>query len=354
MNGGIERSNIEISKLLKKNYEIHFVSLKFTSHYLNEIKNNNIKIHKLKSKRLIYSVIEYKNLIKKINPCLIISLQTYANVFCLIIKYFFLNEFKLICSERLSLEILKSNLKGKIILLFYKIFYRYASGIVCISNGLKKEIEINISKNIKNLKVIYNPTFRKDLHKLSKKKVAYNFKKNKFKYIVSIGRLEKVKNQLMQLKAAMILKKKINFKLILIGDGSEKKQLNEFVNENDLNNNVEFINFVKNPYPFFKNADLIINTSNFEGLCNVIIESIFLKKFVISTDCPVGPKELIINNKIGILIKKNDHEELAKQILNYFKYVNKNNNNKILQKKLNINKIQKSYINFISKIIRQK
>ena len=62
--------------------------------------------------------------------------------------------------------------------------------IICISNGLKKEIEINLGKNIKNLKVIYNPTFRKDLTKLSKKLITFL---KKFKYILSIGRLEKVK-----------------------------------------------------------------------------------------------------------------------------------------------------------------
>ncbi len=354
MNGGIERSNIEIAKLLKKNYEIHFLSLKFTSHYLNEIKENNIKIHHMKSNRLMFSIREYINLIKEINPSLIISLQTYTNVFCLIINYFFLPKFKIVCSERLSLETLKFSNKGKLILLLYKLFYRYASGIICISNGLKKEIEINLGKNIKNLKVIYNPTFRKDLTKLSKKKNNYIFKKKKFKYILSIGRFEKVKNHLMQLKAAMILKKKLNFKLILIGDGSEKKQIIQFIKKNGLKNNVDLINFTKNPYPFFRGADLIINTSNFEGLCNVIIESIFLRKYIISTDCPVGPRELITNKKVGSLIRKYDYEALASKIVKYFKLKkNKKNYPKTLKNKLDVSKIKKSYNQYIFNIIKQ-
>ena len=67
----------------------------------------------------------------------------------------------------------------------------------------------------------------------------------------------------MQLKAAMILKK-LNFKLILIGDGSKKTNYSIYKKKWS-ENNVDLINFTKNPYPFFRGADLIINTSNFEG-----------------------------------------------------------------------------------------
>ena len=64
---------------------------------------------------------------------------------------------------------------------------------------------------------------------------------------------------------------------------------------------------------------MFILTSKFEGLPNVLLESLVLKKFVISTNCPTGPSEILSKGKGGILIKIGDYKELAKQILFFIK-----------------------------------
>ena len=53
---------------------------------------------------------------------------------------------------------------------------------------------------------------------------------------------------------------------------------------------MKIYNFVDNPYPLIKQADLFILTSKFEGLPNVLLEALTLKKFIISSNCPTGPK----------------------------------------------------------------
>ena len=61
---------------------------------------------------------------------------------------------------------------------------------------------------------------------------------------------------------------------------------------------------------------------------NVLLESQVLKKFIISSDCPTGPREILLNGKAGFLFNVGDHTELSNLILNYYK------NKKLLSKKI--------------------
>ena len=71
-----------------------------------------------------------------------------------------------------------------------------------------------------------------------------------------------------------------------------------------------------------KQADVFVLSSNYEGSPNVLIEAMFLKKSVISTRCPTGPKEILKNGKLGKLIKINDTKSLV-EALNNFKKIKK-------------------------------
>ena len=67
---------------------------------------------------------------------------------------------------------------------------------------------------------------------------------------------------------------------------------------------------------------MIILSSRYEGLPNVLLESLVLKKFIISSDCRTGPKEILDNGKGGFLFKVGDHNQLASKIL-IFKKIKK-------------------------------
>ena len=107
--------------------------------------------------------------------------------------------------------------------------------------------------------------------------------------------------------------------------------------------------------PYIKQADLFILSSKFEGLPNVLLESITLKKMIISSSCPTGPKEILSYGKGGLLFKVEDHKELSKKIIFFIK--NKNRCKKMIDfsfKKLsrfNYKKNLDKYLNVVKKII---
>ena len=78
------------------------------------------------------------------------------------------------------------------------------------------------------------------------------------------------------------------------------------------------MNFIDNPYPLIKSADVFILSSNYEGLPNVLLEAQCLKKMIISTKCPTGPGEILLNGKANFF-KMNDYKDLSKKFIMFLK-----------------------------------
>ena len=314
--GGAEKTNLLVSEELSKNYEIIFISNSFSNKFNDDIKKIGIKKITLKSNRTITSFFEISNIIKKINPEIIFSVQMHANVLILLINLFlFKNNLKILCCERLSPQSYYGNFKGKIILILANLLYQNARKIICNSKGLANEIKK--LTNAKNITYIYNPTLKQNLKKLASKfKINENLfkkKKNK-KIIISIGRLDETKNQMMLLKAINNLDYKKDLEVVLLGEGYKKKDLIDYSKKINFRNKLHILGFKKNPYPYLARSDLFVLTSNFEGLPNVLIEAMSLGIPIISTNSPSGPKEILLNGKAGFLIERNDYKSLSCKI----------------------------------------
>ena len=84
---------------------------------------------------------------------------------------------------------------------------------------------------------------------------------------------------------------------------------------------------------------------------NVLLEAIVLNKFIISSNCPTGPSEILENGKGGLLYKPNNEIELANKIIFYYKNKKLCKKKKFFAKKnldkFNYNKNLKKYFNEI-------
>ena len=207
----------------------------------------------------------------------------------------------------------------------FSLLFNLSDQVIVNSLDFKKQVKKIL--NVNSI-CIYNPledsTF---INKKAKKKIKFKFFRSNCLNIISVGRLVKQKNHITILKAANILKNKLNFKLLIMGDGEEKNNLFKFIENNKLKKNVKIIGFKKNPYPYINKSNIFVLSSLYEGLPNVLLEALSMKKFVISSDCYAGPKEILKKGKYGELFKVKDYKQLSKKI--EFYYFNK----KKLQKK---------------------
>jgi glycosyltransferase involved in cell wall biosynthesis len=240
----------------------------------------------------------------------IVVLCFQANIYCIILCKIF-NKKIIVRSNSSPTGWSKNFLKNFI---FKKILNK-ADQIIVNSLEFKKELK---NKFQVSAKCIYNPLNSKEIIIKSKVFFPKIFKKKKSLKIINIGRYTEQKDQITLLKGLKILDKKINYEAVILGKGFLKNQLISYSKKNGLKNKIKFINFLPNPYPLIKQADIFVLSSAYEGLPNVLLEALTLNKFIISTNCPTGPKEILLNGKGGLLFKVGNHKQLANKIIYYF------------------------------------
>ena len=139
-------------------------------------------------------------------------------------------------------------------------------------------------------------------------------------YFLAVGRLTKQKNY-SYLISEFINYLKINKEgiLLIIGEGEEKQKLKELIRKNNTGNNIFLLGRIDNVYPFMKKARALILSSLWEDPGFVIVEAALSNLFVISSNCPNGPKEFLDNGEAGYLFQSNQKYELSKKIKNFIK-----------------------------------
>ncbi len=192
----------------------------------------------------------------------------------------------------------------------FKVLYNFSDEIIVNSFEFKKNLKKIFNYNST---VILNPLIKK---KIKNKKIK-SLKKFKGLKIINIARLTDQKDHITLLESIKMLveNKKINLKLYIIGQGKNFNLLQDFINKNNLKKNIILFGYKANAEQYIKYFDLFVLSSRYEGLPNTLIEAQLSKVPIISSDCPSGPKEILLNGKLGILFKTGDYKDLYKKIL---------------------------------------
>ena len=164
---------------------------------------------------------------------------------------------------------------------------------------------LNLSKAI----VIPNfGLFEYDLTKLN------NVNNSKVFKIITISRLEPVKNIEGIIRVlSLLIKENINVELTIAGSGILEKSLKALVGELQLQNNVKFVGFITDPYPYLQNSDLYILNSFSEGFSNSLVEAMYSKTLSLSTNVGAAP-EIIVDSQNGFIVPVDDEIALLNKI----------------------------------------
>lgn len=178
--------------------------------------------------------------------------------------------------------------------------------IITITKESFKEIKKLYPQKV--VKQIYNVI---DFERIEKKK--YESIDIKEKYFLTVCRLNESEKDVSTLIEAFS-KYTGTEKLYIIGDGKDKKNLEKKVKVKGLEEKVRFLGKKNNPYSYMKNAELFILSSKVEGFGIVLAEALFSGTKVISSDCKTGPREILLDGKIGELFLVGDSNDLLEKI----------------------------------------
>ncbi len=313
--GGLTKNLFSlINSLSQKNYNIIFLTY------------DNISENKVGSK--LYS---FNDKIKVVTPKIKIKTNSryvkYIFCFFLLFKYLHRNDSLLISFQSNVLAILASKITNSKIVIrcntapskyitnflkkfFFKIIYSQSDKILVTS----KDFRIEMKKYFNLNSQIHRQSLDLEGIKIkSKKKLNFKFFKNyKGLKIINVGRLTYQKDIITLLKSFLELIKTRKARLLLIGNGTEKENIKLFIKKNKLLKHVRILSFQDNPYKYISLADVKVLSSRFEGNPNILLEIACLKKLIISSDCKVGPSEILQKGKGGILFNVGDSVSLFK------------------------------------------
>ena len=301
--GGAERVvSILSQEFVKRGYKVKIAL--FSKEVEYEYGGEIIDIDIGASKSYIKKILALFNRVKKLKkvfeiekPDYVFSFMEGCNFACILTGY------DIVVSVRNNPEAKFKWYQKFLIRILYK--FKNVKRVVAVSQNIENVLRDKYT--IKNTKVIYNPVVFQDNRVVEKL--------DRFKpFILGIGRLHRQKNFEMLINAFSKLNFDKNLKLIILGDGNLRDKLNLLIKSRNMQGRIFLLGNVKNVSDYYKQCEIFVLSSIFEGFPNVLIEALSNGCACIATDCPTGPNEIIVNDTNGFLVKNNDEDEMAKAI----------------------------------------
>lgn len=250
---------------------------------------------------------KFKSIIKQFKPDVVHAHMVHANIFARLVRKF-IGFPRLICTAH------NSNEGGRMRMMLY----RFTDTLSDLNTNVSHEATlkfVELKAFNENAKTVYNGI---DLNKFRKKVVDKNIiLSNQVnlnqKIILAVGRLNEQKDYPNLLKAISLLKENSSedFKLLIAGDGEQKKAIEELISKLNLDNDVILLGRRNDIAELMSIADYFVLSSAFEGFGLVVAEAMACETFVVATDCG-GVKEVM--GGYGLMASPKDSKELADQL----------------------------------------
>lgn len=199
-------------------------------------------------------------------------------------------------------------------------YYPRCDGIIAISKGVADDLCSLTGIPENSVEFIFNPVVTESLIRSGKESINHPwFQPGQLPVILGVGRLAKVKNFPLLIDAFEIIRRQIPCRCVIIGDGPERENIESRVRNSEFYQDIELAGRKENPFPYMQRAKVLVLTSSYEGLGNVLVEAMALGTPLVSTDCPHGPREILENGRFGALVPLDDPVSLSEAILNTMK-----------------------------------
>lgn len=182
--------------------------------------------------------------------------------------------------------------------------YQKIDKVICVCQKVRDSF-IFIFGDETGTEVVYNVINDQEIRSKALLDLPGNVKKKEFT-LLCVGRFMAQKNYKRLLKTVnRLYEEGYVFHLWILGEGPQRKMIENYIAIHNLTNMVTLYGFQENPYPFIREADLLVCSSDFEGYSTFVTEGLVLGKPILATDCS-GMRELLGDSEYGIIVDVND------------------------------------------------
>lgn len=320
--GGAEQQVIALSEeMSRRGYDVEIVALKKRLTRITPL-NVNIIVHDLNLNlnvcHLFYSVLKLFRIIREISPDIIHSHMIHANILARIYRFLY-TKTPLICTAHSNIE------GGALGMFLYRVTSRYCDFFSNVSQSAVERFYFKKASRKGKLHCIYNgiDTERFIFNHHSRNEVRSELCiESDEKVILTVGRFNEAKDYPNLISAFALLKKlkiKSKCRLLIVGDGPLRKNIENLVFKYNITSFVTFLGLRNDVEKIMSAADCFVLASAWEGFGLVVAEAMSCSLPVVATDCG-GVAEVMGNN--WILVEPRNSDALCRAMLDILSYDN--------------------------------
>jgi glycosyltransferase involved in cell wall biosynthesis len=316
--GGAERVTLNlVSEAARRQVEVDLVLSTAVGPYLPDVPDS-VNLVDLGSSRVLASLPALRRYLRRSQPEAMLTAISHANLAAIWARRLARVPTRLVVSEHDTLSLVTQQAKTRrdrtAPYLIGK-FYPSADGIIAVSSGVADDLAATTGLPRQSIDVVYNPVITPEVVSASKTETDHPWlAPGEPPVVLGIGRLTKKKDFTTLLRAFAEVRRDVPARLMILGEGPERAELEALVRTLDLESDVALPGFVDNPYAYLSQASLFVLSSRWEGLPTVLIEAMFCGIPVVSTDCPSGPDEILQGGRYGRLVGVGDPAAMARAI----------------------------------------
>ncbi len=195
------------------------------------------------------------------------------------------------------------------------ILSKITAHMVSISKATRRALVDFENLSMEDIEVIYNgiKPVQVDTAKIVQLKQKFGLTSNDI-CLGTIARLDPIKNHQMMLKAfKRVLQTKTNIKLIIVGDGEERANIQQTIEDLQLQDNVILTGYETKPQNHLAMMDIYLLPSFSEGTSMTLLEAMSISKPCVVTDAGGNP-EIVEHGVTGFVTPNNNEEAYANML----------------------------------------
>ena len=309
--GGAERVFVELANaFVAEGHKVSLIVLSKEGALVDRV-YPGVNLFLLNKKSFLCSLPALLHQLHKLRPQVIISTLLHVNIILGLCRRIGLLSCDTLLLREASIPslVLNTGIKSKLLSCLYRAGYMCADWVIAQSQFMKKDIQDNFSFDPDSICVIHNPVDVESVQRQSVETISFS---HRTKTILFVGRLAAEK-QVVHILQAIALPPLVNVNFHIIGDGEQREFLESQAVSLNLCDRVIFHGVQSNPFPYMKQADIVVLSSEFEGFPNVLIEAIAVGTPICSYRCPGGVSEIICTDN-GLLVEPCTPEALSSAI----------------------------------------
>src|SRR6266851_1395949 len=317
--GGAERVFVQLAnEFVALGVRVHLLLAVARGPYLNEVAGG-VRIVDLAARDVLRSLPKLVRYLRRERPSVVLSALDHSNIVAILACAIARTETRCVISMRSVPSAVYrkgGSSRNWVLPMLMRRGYGLADRVIANSRAVASDLIEKFRVPAEKLTVIYNPLDLESIERLCREAIENLWlSRNASPLILGVGRLDVLKDFPTLIRAFSIVRTKRECRLAILGEGPERRGLEELVAKLGLQKDVDLPGFVDNPFAWMRRAEVVVCSSLTEGCPNALMQALACGTAVVSTECVGGCSEILEGGRWGRLVPVGDAQAMADSIL---------------------------------------